>query len=97
VNCIIIARCEVCAVKSRLIPSLCDAVGQGIGFTIALSILGTIREIIGNGTLLNHPVMWSGFEKWVIMILPPGAFILLGIMISVANYIRARRSTGGAG
>lgn len=96
VNCIIIARCEVCAAKSPLIPSLTDALGQGLGFTIALSILGVVREILGDGKLLGHPVLWPGFDKWVIMILPPGAFIMLGVLIGTANFIRQRRAQGTA-
>jgi electron transport complex protein RnfE len=97
VNCIIIARCEVCAAKSGVWPSLCDAFGQGFGFTIALSILGVVREILGSGTLLNHPLVAPEAFKphaWVIMILPPGAFIMLGILIGLANYLRQRRPKG---
>jgi electron transport complex protein RnfE len=101
VNCIIIARCEVCAIKNGVMPSLCDALGQGFGFTCALTVLGTIREILGSGTILAETplqinVMGESFEKWVVMILPAGAFIMLGIMIGVANFIRERQKGGAA-
>jgi len=96
VNCIIICRAEVCAIKNGPIKSLCDAFGIGLGFTIALTILGVIRELLGSGSLLGYPVMPAGFEHWVIMVLPPGAFLTLGIVIGVVNHLRLRRSAGGA-
>ncbi len=98
VNCIIIARCEVCAAKNRLWPSLCDAIGQGGGFTIALSILGIVREVMGSGKIWNQPLFREDTfapHAWVIMILPPGAFLMLGILIGVATYIRQRGAAGG--
>ncbi len=96
VNCIIICRAEVCAIKSGLFKSFCDACGIGIGFTIALTILGVVRELLGSGSLYGIPVMPEGFDKWVIMVLPPGAFLTLGILIGVVNYARLRTSPGGA-
>jgi len=97
VNCMIIGRAEVCAIRSNPILSLFDALGIGLGFTFALCILGTIREVLGSGTVLGHPVMWSGFDPWVIMVLPPGAFLTLGIVIGVVNYIRQRGEQRSAG
>jgi len=97
VNCIIICRAEVCAIKHGLFRSLLDALGIGIGFTFALALLGTIREVLGFGTILRYPAMWGGFEDWVIMVLPPGAFLMLGTVIGISNYLRdRRRSKGGA-
>jgi electron transport complex protein RnfE len=96
VNCIIICRAEVCAIRSGAWKSFADACGIGLGFTIALTILGVIREVMGAGALLGHRVMPTGFEDWVVMVLPPGAFLTLGIVIGVANYIRDRRREGGA-
>ena len=94
VNCIIICRAEVVAIKSGLGKSLADALGIGVGFTLALVILGVIRELLGAGTLLNMPVMPSGFttggHNWVIMILPPGAFLTLGVVVAVVNQLRAK-------
>jgi len=96
VNCIIICRAEVCAIKSGPLKAFGDACGIGIGFTIALTILGVVRELLGSGTLLGYRMLPGGFDAWVIMVLPPGAFLTLGIVIGVANYARERRAPGGA-
>jgi len=98
VNCIIICRAEVVAIKSGVLRSLADAFGIGIGFTGALCILGVVRELLGSGKLLNYPVLPASFEPhaWVIMVLPPGAFLTLGVVIGIANYVRQRRVKGGA-
>ena len=90
VNCIIIARAEACASKSRLLPSLADALGMGIGFTLALLILASVREILADGTWLNMPVMWEGFTTWTIMKLAPGAFLAFGLIIGANNFIRRK-------
>jgi len=97
VNCMIICRAEVVAIKSGVLRSLADAFGIGIGFTLALCILGVVRELLGSGSLLNHPVLPASFapHAWVIMILPPGAFLTLGIVIGLVNYLRQRQSKGG--
>lgn len=106
VNCIIICRAEVVAIKSGVVRSLADALGMGVGFTMALSILGVIREILGSGslTLPAGAASWVLFKfppsfephAWVIMVLPPGAFLTLGAVIGVVNYLRARKPAGGA-
>ena len=95
VNCIIIARAEACASKSRMLPSLADALGMGLGFTLALVILATVREILADGTwgagLLGNPrVMWEGFPSWTIMKLAPGAFLTFGIVVGLNNLIRRK-------
>ena len=90
VNCIIIARAEACASKSRLLPSLADALGMGIGFTLALLILASVREILADGTWLNMPVMWEGFTTWTIMKLAPGAFLTFGLIVGANNFIRRK-------
>ena len=90
VNCIIIARAEACASKSRLMPSLADALGMGLGFTLALLILASIREILADGTWLNMPVMWEGFTTWTIMKLAPGAFLAFGLVVGANNFIRRK-------
>jgi electron transport complex protein RnfE len=92
VNCMIICRAEVCAIKHHPIRALADALGIGVGFTIALSILGVVREILGSGTLLGHRIMWESFHDWVVMMLPPGAFLTLGIVIGLVNHLRERRA-----
>ncbi|MBK9118494.1 MAG: electron transport complex subunit RsxE [Phycisphaerales bacterium] len=97
VNCMIIARAEVVAMKNGVARSLADAFGIGLGFTGALLILGAVRELLGAGTLLNFAVLPASFEphKWIIMILPPGAFLTLGVIVGVVNWLR-QRGRGGA-
>ena len=90
VNCIIIARAEACASKSRLLPSLADALGMGLGFTLALLILASVREILADGTWLNMPVMWESFTPWTIMKLAPGAFLTFGLIVGANNFIRRK-------
>ena len=105
VNCIIICRAEVVAIKNGIGRSLADAFGIGVGFTLALLILGVVREWLGSGTITFPfvdpiPVMPEAFtangHNWIIMILPPGAFLTLGVVVGISNQIRARRAKGGA-
>ena len=109
VNCMIICRAEVIAIKSGVGRSLADAFGIGVGFTFALAILGVVREILGSGTLtipfklrgMTDNALFrlpAGFEPhaWVLMVLPPGAFLTLGLVVGISNQIRARRAKGGA-
>jgi electron transport complex protein RnfE len=91
VNCIIICRCEVCASKQGVVPSITDAIGQSIGFALALASVATVREILGSGTWFGLTVLPQGvWEPWVIMVLPPGAFLTLGVLIATANWIQNR-------
>jgi electron transport complex protein RnfE len=90
VNCIILGRAEAFASKNTVGRSVVDALGMSLGYIMALLILGSIREILGSGTFLGHRVMGPWFEPWVIMILPPGAFITLGILIAAANQIERK-------
>ena len=87
VNCIILGRAEAFASKHGPIRSFLDALGMGVGFTMALIILGSCREILGSGTLFGIRIMWQGFENWIVMVLPAGAFITLGLLIGVFNVI----------
>ncbi|MCP4716746.1 MAG: electron transport complex subunit E [Deltaproteobacteria bacterium] len=91
VNCIIMGRAEAFASKSAPAPSIADALGMGLGFTLALALIGSIRELFGNGTLLGFPVMFSGYTPAVIMILPPGAFLTMGLLLGLFNYLSRRR------
>lgn len=95
VNCIILGRQEAFSSKNTVRRSLIDALGMSLGFIIALLVLSSIREILGSGTFLGHQVLGSWFEPWIIMVLPPGAFITLGVLIALANIVeqksRARR------
>lgn len=90
VNCIILGRAEAFASKNSVFRSVIDALGVSFGFTVTLIILGSIREILGMRTLFGHPVLGEGFEPWIVMLLPPGAFITLGLLLGVKNSIDAR-------
>lgn len=99
VNCIILGRQEAFAARNPVGRSVLDAVGTGAGFVIALLLMGTIREVLGAGTLLGYPLFGPRYEPWVIMILPPGGFLTLGVillLLSVITQRRARRSVPAA-
>lgn len=87
VNCIILGRAESFASKNAVLPSAIDGLTMGLGFTFALSILGTIREILSNGTLLGFNVMWESFEPITILRLPAGGFLILGLVVAVIQKI----------
>jgi electron transport complex protein RnfE len=90
VNCIILGRAEAFASKNTVRRSVVDALGMGAGYVASLLIIGSVREILGSGTLLGFRVLGDWFEPWVIMILPPGAFITLGILIAVAIQVERK-------
>lgn len=90
-NCVILGRAEAYASKQRLSATLVNSLGMGAGFTLALLSLGTVREILGNGTLLGMPLFGADFQPWVIMILPPGGFFVLGAWLLLFNWIRLRK------
>ena len=91
VNCIILARAESFASKNAPFPSLIDGIGMGLGFTMALTLLGCIRELLGAGSLFGISLMGQGFEPAIIMILPPGAFITLGTLLALLNKMELKR------
>ncbi len=91
VNCLILSRAEICASKNGPGRSFLDGLGMGIGFTIALTILGIIRETLGARTILHHQVLPDSFTPWVVMILPSGAFLTLGLLIGLVTYMRDRK------
>jgi len=97
VNCIILGRAEAFASKNNPIMSLADGLGIGLGFTISLFVLGCIRELLGSGTLLEIPVMWSSFEPFAFMLKPPGAFVVLGILLAAMNLISQVQARKGGG
>jgi electron transport complex protein RnfE len=82
VNCIIFARAEAFASKNSVGRSVLDGLGSGLGFTLALSILAAIREILGDGKLLGYPVMGQAYEPVLLMALPAGGFFVLGFLIA---------------
>jgi electron transport complex protein RnfE len=89
VNCIILARAESFASKNNVIDSMLDGIGIGLGFTIALTCLGIIREFIGAGSFFGMKLI-GNHDGILIFILPPGAFIVLGYLIAIVNRIKAK-------
>ncbi len=94
VNCLILGRQESFAAKNSVKMALIDAVGMSIGFFIALVILSSVREILGYGTWFGLKVMASSFKPWIIMIMPPGAFFSLGIILGISGSLKKRRQQG---
>jgi len=86
VNCIILGRAEAFAYKNGVIESIGDGVGMGLGFTLILLILGSIRELLGNGTLFGIQVMPLTYKPVLLMILPPGAFLTIGFLQALQRY-----------
>jgi len=87
VNCILLGRAEMFASKHGVFASLCDGIGIGLGFTLALTLLGSLREILGAGTIFGVRIYPEGYGS-LVFILAPGAFIALGLMIAAYNKIR---------
>lgn len=91
VNCIILSRAEVCASKQGVVAATGDALGMGLGFCGALLLLGGLRELLASGTLLGWQALPAAWPGWVVMALPPGAFITLGLVIAGFNWLQLRR------
>lgn len=90
VNCIVLGRAEAYASKNGVVKSMFDGLGNGLGFTIALVAIGTIREIFGAGTFYGMQIMPIGYQPVTILILAPGAFIILALLFAAFNYFKAR-------
>ena len=90
VNCLILGRAEAFASKNRLAPAVVDGVGMGLGFTLALFVLGSVRELFGSGSLLGFSVFGPDYQPLLLMILPPGAFIAMGLLLAAMNKFDAR-------
>ncbi|OQY07269.1 MAG: electron transport complex subunit RsxE [Fusobacteriia bacterium 4572_132] len=88
VNCIILGRAESFASKNNAILSALDGLGIGLGFTLSLTVLGGIREILGNGSLFNISLFGDAFQPAIIFILPPGAFITMGFIMAGLNQLK---------
>lgn len=88
---IILARAEVFASKNKVIPSFVDGFGMGMGFTAAMVAIGTIREILGNGTFFGYQILGSWYHPALIIILPPGAFILIGYLVGISRIINEKK------
>lgn len=92
VNCIILGRAEAYASKHPVMKSVVNATGMGIGFTIGLLCLGTVRELLGAGTLFGLPVFGPSFEPWVIMVLPPGGFLVLACWLLLFSWLQSEKA-----
>ncbi|HEY9147454.1 MAG TPA: electron transport complex subunit E [Gammaproteobacteria bacterium] len=89
-NCMILGRAEGYASKTRPLKAVVNGLGMGGGFTLALLSLGTVRELLGNGTILGYSLFADGFQPWVVMVLPPGGFFVLGSWLLLFNWLRQR-------
>ena len=95
VNCIILGRAEAFASKNPVIPSFFDGLGMGLGFTMGLTIIGLIREILGAGTFFNIKIFGDWFTPITIFIMAPGAFLVLGFLVAGMNIIRKKMEAKG--
>ncbi len=91
VNCLILGRQEAFASKNSVGLSILDALGMSVGFTFAMLCIGMPREILGSGSLFNIPLFGDSFEPWVVMILPPGGFFMLGFLLLGFNWYAQRK------
>ncbi len=91
VNCIIICRAEACASKNPLMVSVLDAIGMGVGFTGALCVLAGVREILSTGCIWEIKIMPDAFVPWTAMRMPVGAFLSLGLLLGLINFITKKR------
>lgn len=91
VNCIILARAEAYASKNKPLPSLVDGLAMGLGFTFALILVSTVREILGNGTIFGFKLLGNGYAPALLLVMPAGAFLTLGFVIAGVQKIRQTR------
>lgn len=95
VNCIILGRAESYASKNPVLPSIFDGIGMGLGFTVGLTSIGIVRELIGAGTVFGFQIMPAAYEPVTIFILAPGAFFVLSCLVAVQNYVKAKAAKKG--
>jgi electron transport complex protein RnfE len=91
VNCIILGRAEAFAGKNPVLPSLLDGLGMGLGFTLSLTVLGSVRELFGAGAIFGVKIFGAGYIPLLLMVLPPGAFLTLGFLLAGMNRIESTR------
>ncbi|MBV1756354.1 MAG: electron transport complex subunit E [Dethiosulfatibacter sp.] len=92
VNCLILGRAESYSSKNAVLPSAVDGIAMGLGFTLALALLGSVREILGAGSIFGYHLFGEAFKPALVMILPPGAFIVLGLLIAGINVISKKKT-----
>jgi len=90
-NCLLLGRAEAFAAKVGIPRAVADGFGMGMGFTLSLTTLSALRELLGRGTLLGYPVMGASYEPWVFMVLPPGGFFALGLLLLSVAWVGGRR------
>lgn len=90
VNCIILGRAEAFAQKNKVLPALLDGLGMGLGFTLAITLLASVRELLGNGSILDIKLVSENAKTMLLFILPPGAFITYGYMIAIMNRLKSK-------
>ena len=93
VNCIIMGRIEAFATRNSPLPSVVDALGMGAGFTLSLMVLGAVREIFGNGSIFGFDLFGPGFNPVLVMIMPAGAFLTLGVLMAIFNAVKEGSKT----
>ncbi|MCX6090829.1 MAG: electron transport complex subunit E [Candidatus Atribacteria bacterium] len=92
VNCIIMARAEAFASRNTVLNSIADALGMGVGYTLVITAIGVVRELFGYGEILSLRIFPSNYQNMMFMILPPGAFLLIGLFIATLNRLSRRDS-----
>jgi len=90
VNCIVLGRSEAFASKNKTVPAIADGLGIGVGFTLSLSVLGAVREVLGEGTFYGMQVFGPSFEPFTFMVEAPGAFVCLGLLLCLMNLAGSR-------
>ena len=91
VNCIILGRAEGFASKNPVLPSILDGIGMGIGFTLALSAIALMREFLGSGQIFGNLILGESYKPVLLMILPPGAFLVIGLYLGALNWLDSRK------
>lgn len=92
VNCIIMARAEAFASQKPVLLSIADALGMGVGYTLVITAIGVVRELFGSGSILSNQIFPENYNGMMFMILPPGAFLLIGLYIAMLNHLSRRKS-----
>jgi len=92
VNCLILGRAEAFASRNNPFRSIMDALGMGVGFTLALFFIGVVREVLGAGTVLGIELFPDGFQTWTIMVLPSGGFFAMAIWLLLVNWLKQREA-----
>lgn len=91
VNCIILARAEAFASKNPVVDSAVDGIGMGVGFTLALTLIGAIRELIGNGSIFGLNLLGAAYQPMLLIILPAGGFMVFGLLLGIINALTNKR------